>query len=111
MSVGTDTTTLLHGVAGTSLAILGILIGAAIVNRLARRAVKRGLSKLGSGGLRERLGPAGIRTPAALTDTGDLTPRSPQRIEALATVLGSGASFCLWWGAIFLGVGQVRIDL
>src|SRR5258707_13474227 len=111
MSVGTDTTTLLHGVAGTSLAILGILIGAAIVNRLARRAVKRGLSKLGSGGLRERLGPAGIRTPAALTDTGDLTPASTQRIEAPAHALPRGARFCDWGVGIFLVRGQVGIAL
>jgi small-conductance mechanosensitive channel len=111
MSAAADATTLLHGVAGKSLAILAILLGAAIVNRLARRAVKRGLAKLGSGGLRERLGPAGIRTPAVLTDTGDLTPRSSQRIEALSTVLRSVASFGVWVLAIFLVLGQVGIDL
>src|SRR4051794_15200850 len=111
MSVAMDATTLLHGAAGRSLAILGILLGATIVNRLARRAVKRGLSKLGSGGLRERLGPAGIRTPAALTDTGDLTPRSTQRIEALSTVLRSVASFGIWVMAVFLVLDQVGIDL
>jgi moderate conductance mechanosensitive channel len=111
MSVAADTTTLLHGAAGKSLAILGILLAAAIVNRLARRAVKRGLSKLGSGGLRERLGPAGIRTPAALTDTGDLTPRSTQRVEALSTVLRSVASFAVWVVATFMVLSQVGIDL
>ena len=63
------------------------------------RVVRRGLRKLSSGGLRERLGSARNRAPSALLDTGELTPRSTQRVEALSTVLRSVAirASCVGW--------------
>jgi len=88
-----------------------ILLGAAIVNRLARRGIRRGLRKLGSGGIRERLGAARTHAPSALLDTGELTPRSTQRVEALATVLRSVASFVIWLTAAFMVLGQLGIEL
>ena len=59
MSAVTDSKTVLDFVLGPPLAIVAIVIGAAVVNRLARRAVRRGLAKLGGGGLRERFAGAG----------------------------------------------------
>src|SRR5687768_2866021 len=97
---------------GKPLTILAILVGAVVVNRLVRRAIKRGLRRLASGTLRERLGAVRGRAPALLnTDTGEISIRSTQRIEALATVLRSVASFVVWTIAAFLVLGEVGIDL
>jgi small conductance mechanosensitive channel len=111
MDLALDTNTFADFLIGAPLRIAGILVGAFIVNRIARRGVKRGLAKLGQGGLRERLaaGPAGARS--ILADTGELTPRSSQRVEALSTVLRSVVSFAVWTMALFLVLDQIGIDL
>jgi small-conductance mechanosensitive channel len=111
MDFSLDTKTVLDFLIGTPLTIVGILVGALVVNRISRRGVKRGLAKLGNGGLRERLaaGPAGARS--ILADTGELTPRSSQRVEALSTVLRSVVSFVVWTMALFLVLDQIGIDL
>ncbi len=96
---------------GKPLSILAILLGALIVNRLARRAIRRGLRRLASGTLRERLGAARRRTPSALVDTDEVSVRSQQRVEALATVLRSVVSFGIWTLAAFLVLGEVGINL
>ena len=76
---------------GAPLRIALIVVGAAIVNRIGRRAVRRGLKKLGHGGLRERLTPG--RGRPLLADTEEITPRSAERVEALSTVLRSVDTF------------------
>jgi small-conductance mechanosensitive channel len=96
---------------GKPLTILAILVGAWIVNRLARRAIRRGLRRLASGTLRERIGAARRRTPSALVDTEEVSVRSQQRVEALATVLRSVVSFAIWTLAVFLVLGEVGINL
>jgi small conductance mechanosensitive channel len=98
---------------GRPLTILAIVVTATIVNRFARRAIKRGLRRLASGGLRERLGAVRSRTPVSLldTDTGEISMRSTQRVEALATVLRSVATFAIWTVAAFLVLGEVGIEL
>ncbi|MGZ4306572.1 MAG: mechanosensitive ion channel family protein [Solirubrobacteraceae bacterium] len=79
------------------LAILGILVGAFVVNKLARRLVKLLVRRLGH--RRARRGPGLVRrhTPAAFLDTGQLlSARSGQRIEALAAALAGATSFVVW---------------
>jgi moderate conductance mechanosensitive channel len=79
------------------LAILGILVGAFIVGKLARRLVKLLVRQVGR--RRARRGPGLLRrhTPAALRDTGELlSPRADQRIEALAVALAGATSFVVW---------------
>src|SRR6185503_9835701 len=100
-------------VVGTPLTIVAIILAAAIVNRLARRAIRRGLRRLASGGLRERIGAARRRTPMSMldTDTGEISVRSTQRVEALSTVLRSVASFAIWTVAAFMVLGEVGINL
>jgi small-conductance mechanosensitive channel len=98
---------------GKPLTIVAIVLVAALVNRLARRAIKRGLRRLASGGLRERIGAARRRRPGSLldTDTGEISVRSTQRVEALATVLRSVASFAIWTVAAFMVLGEFGINL
>jgi small-conductance mechanosensitive channel len=110
IAISLDTQTVLDFLIGAPLAIVGILVGAAVVNRIARRGVRRGLAKLGAGGLRERFVAGGGRR-SILADTGELTPRSSQRVEALSTVLRSVVSFTVWTMALFMILGQLGIDL
>lgn len=100
-------------VVGKPLTIIAILIVAAIVNRLARRAIRRGLRRLATGGLRERIGAARRRAPIAMldTDTHEVSVRSTQRVEALSTVLRSVASFAIWTVAAFMILGEFGINL
>jgi small-conductance mechanosensitive channel len=111
MSAGVDGHSVLEFAVGAPLRIVVILVGAAIANRLARRAVRRGLAKLGHGGLRERLAPGRARGRTLLADTDEITPRSAQRVQALSTVLRSVVSFVIWTIAIFMVLDQVGINL
>jgi hypothetical protein len=56
---------------GPPLRIVAILLLAFVANQLGRRAVKRSLTKLHSGAVRERMGAMRKRTPAALLETGE----------------------------------------
>ena len=83
------------------LAVLGILLGAFVVNKVARRLVKLVVRWLGR--RRAQHGPGLVRrhTPAALLDTGQLgNGRTDQRIEALAAALAGATSFVVWVVAV-----------
>jgi small conductance mechanosensitive channel len=96
---------------GRPLAILVIVIAAAIVARVLRRGVKRALRTMQSGAVQERLGAVRRLTPDALLETREISVRAEQRIEALASVLGSVATFVVWAVAAFMVLGQLGIDL
>ena len=79
------------------LAIFGIMLGAFVINKVARRLVKLAVRRLGH--RRARRGPGLVRrhTPAALLDTGELlSARGTQRMEALAAALAGATSFAVW---------------
>ena len=89
------------------LAIFGILVGAFIVSKLARRLVKLFVRRLGR--RRARRGPGLLRrhTPASLLETGEMaSTRGQQRIEALAAALAGAIGFVVWLVAV-LAVLQV----
>jgi small-conductance mechanosensitive channel len=96
---------------GPPLKIVLILLAAAVLNRLARRAVKRSLTRLHSGAVRERMGAMRRRTPAALLETGETSVRAEQRIDALSSVLRSVVAFVIWLVALLMCLGEVGIDL
>ena len=106
-----DTEKLVDFLLGRPLAILVILIGAVVVSRFARRAIKRTLRGLHSGGVRERLSAVRRRTPEALLETEEISIRATQRIEALASVLRSVVSFVVWLVAGLLILGELGFDL
>ncbi|MBA2766623.1 MAG: mechanosensitive ion channel family protein [Solirubrobacterales bacterium] len=96
----------------TPLTILLILVVAWVANRLTRRMIKRGLRHLSSGGLRERLGSSvRRRTPEAFLETGETSMRGEQRIEALTSVLRSGATFAIWLIAGFMILGAIGVNI
>ena len=85
------------------LTILGILVGAVIIGRLARRLVKALVRRWGRS--RARRGPGLMRrhAPASLLDTGELgSARGTQRIEALAAALAGATMFLVWVVAVLL---------
>ena len=96
---------------GRPLTIVGIILAALVINRLARRALKRGLRGLASGGVKERLGAARRRTPAALLETQEVSVRATQLIEALATVLRSVVTFVIAVVATLLILGELGFNL
>jgi len=94
------------------LAILGIVVAAFVVNKLARRLVKLLVRRLGH--RRERHGPGLVRrhTPAVLLDTGELpSARAGQRIEALAVALAGATSFVVWVAAAVAVLDVVGVRL
>jgi small-conductance mechanosensitive channel len=106
-----DTDKLTDFLLGSPLAIVAIVIGALVANRLARRTLKRALRGLHSGGVRERLSAVRRRTPDALLETEEISIRATQRIEALASVLRSVVSFVVWLVAGLLVLGELGFDL
>ncbi len=96
---------------GPPLRILAILFLAFVANMVGRRAVKRSLTKLHSGAVRERMGAMRKRTPAALLETGETSLRAEQRIDALSSVLRSVLTFVIWLTALLMCLGEVGINL
>ena len=88
--------------------VLGIGVVAFVTSQLVRRSIKKALRSLSQGTVKERLG---ARKPAMLHETGELSVRSEQRVEALASVLRSVASAVIWTIAAFLVLGQFGVDL
>ena len=93
------------------LRIVAIVVGAFLLNALARRTVKGALRGLHSGGVKERLGAVRRRAPAALLEGEEISLRATQRIEALAGVLRSVVSVVIGGVAALLVLGELGIDL
>lgn len=104
---------------GAPLRILLIILGALIVNRLMRRAIRLGLRRMSDGSLRRRLSVVRGLTPSALRDTEEMpeadaqlaAERSRQRVDAMTSALRSGSSFVVWTIAAFMILGEVGVSL
>lgn len=96
---------------GPPLRILLILLVAVIINRIARRAVKRMLRGMASGAMRERLGAVRKRTPAAFLETQETNLRAEQRANALSGVLRSIVSFVIFAIAGFMVLDELGVNL
>jgi small conductance mechanosensitive channel len=96
---------------GKPLTIIGILVTAWILNRLARRGMKGVLRTLRSGAVQERVGNLRAATPAALLQTQEHSLRAEQRIDALTSVLRSLVSVVIYTVAAFMILGEVGINL
>lgn len=110
---------LVDWITGAPLRILLIVVGAMIVNRLLRRAIRIGLRRMAEGSLRRRIAVVRELTPDALLDTAEMpdsetqlsAERSRQRVEALTMALRSGATFVVWTIAAFMILGEVGVSL
>ena len=90
---------------------LTILLIVVVANRLARRGVKRMLRGLQRGAIQERLGAVRRATPDALLETGQMSLRAEQRIEALASVLRSLVSLAILLVAAAMILGELGVEL
>jgi moderate conductance mechanosensitive channel len=107
-----DVDAVLNFLVDKPLTIAGILAGAVIVGKVARRVVKLLVRRLGR--RRARKGPGVLRrhTPSSLLDTGELvSTRTTQRIEALAAALAGATSFVVWLVAIIAIVRVLGVRL
>ncbi len=93
------------------LRIAFIVVGAALITWLARRAIGKGLRRLHSGAMEERVGAVRRGVPSALKKTEETSLRAEQRIEALTGVLRSLTTFVIWLIAAFMILGEVGISL
>ena len=98
-------------VVGAPLRILFIIAGAIVLNRVARKAVKRALRGLQAGAVGERIGALARVAPGSLLETTETSLRAEQRIEALAGILRSVISFVIGAVALFMVLGEVGINL
>jgi moderate conductance mechanosensitive channel len=100
-------------IVGAPVRILVIIAAALVLNRIARRAVKRTLRGLHAGAVGERIGALARFAPGAgsLMDTTESSLRAEQRIEALAGILRSVISFVIGAVATFMVMGEVGINL
>jgi small-conductance mechanosensitive channel len=96
---------------GRPLMILGILLAAWLVNKLARRGMKGVLRTLQSGAVQERIGTLRAATPDALLETREHSMRAEQRMEALASVMRSLTTVTIYAIAAFMILGEVGIEL
>lgn len=93
------------------LKIAFIVLGAVIVSWLLRRAIGRGLRRLHSGAMEERVDAVRRGVPSALRETEEISLRAEQRIAALTGVLRSLATFTVWLIAAFMILGEIGISL
>jgi small-conductance mechanosensitive channel len=85
------------------LAPVVIVIGAALVSRVARYVVKHTVRRFGSQKMQRRMTVVRRHVPAAFFKTGEtLTLRSAQRVEAIAAAAGGAVSFVVWIVAFVL---------
>ena len=108
-----DTVAEIAGIAsGAPLRILLIVLLAGITVLASRRVIKLGLRRMAGGQMRRRLSAARGKAPQSLFETREhATVRSAQRVEALALVLASAATFAIWLIAVMLILDEVGVSL
>ncbi|MEZ5078885.1 MAG: mechanosensitive ion channel family protein [Solirubrobacterales bacterium] len=100
-----------HWALDVPLKIILIALGALVVSWILRRAIGRGLRRLRSGAMENRVGAVRRGVPSALRATEETSLRAEQRIEALTGVLRSMVTFVVWLIAAFMMLGAVGISL
>jgi len=102
---------LAHWALDVPLRVIGIVLGALLVSWLLRRAIGKGLRRLQSGAMEERVGALRRGVPSALKATKENSLRAEQRIEALTGMMRSLATFIVWVIAAFMILGEVGVSL
>lgn len=100
-----------HWFATTALSIVLILIGAWIVNRLARRCVVKLGRGVGRGRLTRGLSAMRRFTPSALLETQEISIRGDQRREAVLGILKSIVSVLVYATALVMVLSEIGVDL
>jgi moderate conductance mechanosensitive channel len=93
------------------LRILLILLGALIVARLARRAVRGALTRLSTTAVDRRIEGISELAPDAAAERQAIITRSAQRVDAASAVLQSGIAFLVFLVALLMVLGEIGISL
>jgi len=88
-----------------------ILAVAFVVNRLARRAIRKFVQGMQQAPVQRGLEGIRTRTPASLLTTGPVQMRAAQRAQTIGSVLKSITTFGLWTFAFLMVLGEFGINL
>jgi small-conductance mechanosensitive channel len=88
---------------GIPLRVLLIVVGAFLVSRIAGRAIRHSLARIGQSPIQERIGAATLRP--------EERARMSKRVDALTTVLTSVAAIAIWLIAALLVLAELGIDI
>lgn len=102
---------LVHALTTTGLSIVLIMVGAWIVNRLARRCVVNLGRRVGHGRLTRGLSAVRRITPSSLLETQEMSVRGDQRREAVLGILKSVVSVLVYATALVMILSEVGVDL
>jgi moderate conductance mechanosensitive channel len=93
------------------LRILLVLLGAMIVSRLVRRAVRGGLHRVAISTVQRRQESAEAAGEASAAEREAAASRAEQRIGAISSVLQSAAAFVIYLLAGFMILGEIGVNL
>jgi moderate conductance mechanosensitive channel len=93
------------------LRILLIVVGAFVLSRLLRRAVRSALRKMAATTAQRRQEAAASMGDVSAADRALVASRAEQRLDAISTVLQSSAVFVLYLLAGFMILGEIGVNL
>ncbi|CAN5749397.1 mechanosensitive ion channel [soil metagenome] len=96
---------------GAPLQIVLVLVGAWLLNRLVRRAIRRFASRIEGSSDSGRLRRLRDKTPSMFLATGDVNLRAAARAQTIAIVLRSACSGIIWTFALIYVLGALGLDL
>lgn len=96
---------------GTPLKILLVIVGAAVLNFLSRRVIKRFAARIEGSEERGRLRRMRERTPSVFLDTGGVNMRAAARAQTIGIVLRSLCSGLIWTFAFIYILDALGLDL
>lgn len=102
---------LANGLTGAPLRIIFVLAGAAIINRILRRAIRRFAARIEGSRESGRLKRMRDRTPAVFLDTGEVNLRAASRARTITAVLRSLCTGIIWGFAIIYVLAALGLDL
>jgi small conductance mechanosensitive channel len=98
-------------VVGTPLTIVVILAVAFIVNRLARRGIRRLTNSIAGTAQSKHVRALRNRAPAILSSTGEYSIRSAARAQTIGAVLRSLSTALIWSIAVLTVLGEFDVNL
>jgi len=96
---------------GTPLAVLSVLVGAWVLNRVMRRVIRRFAARIEGSERSGRLKRLRERTPSVFLDTGGVNLRAAARAKTIAIVLRSLCSGIIWGFAFVYVLDALGLDL
>jgi len=96
---------------GAPLQILFVVVGAWLLNRLVRRAIKRFSARIEGSQVSRRLKRMRERTPSVFLATGEVNERAASRAQTIAIVLRSICSGVIGAFALIYVLGALGLDL